>query len=440
MLASLNPPLSTFLEGADYDLAATWSGDQRRMWWSTIDAVSGVNATSPFSMMVVGGSMAAGIGCHESRRYGKECAYSKRFFQWLQESVPEGERAHMHFVNTAVGGTTTGGILPSIRMLMNSVRPPPNLLLIDFSVNDAAEGQDWIKYRASISLDGVNADVLAATEQLIRYVREYHPSTNIVMVEGMCHTKWFHSREAHARVATTYGIPLISYPKLLGVGSDLCDQPAFWGGGQTHPTWEVHHAMAIMMSQTWMREKVRKAGPQPFTLSTEAKLDEFAVCVDPLFSFDAYDPSKQNPGYQVLSGTWEWMEDRPGKPGLISTVANSTVEFPVQFGKKPRLVVVYLRSYERMGTMYLSIPTQNRGVIPISGIDGAAVTHGVRVSQVHVLNINVMQHGWQPAMGVDGVLGFGIQSNTKHRVRITTDLKCASPDACKVKLVGLYSC
>merc|ERR1711865_40737 len=58
---------------------------------------------------------------------------------------------------------------------------------------------------------------------------------------------------------------------------------------------------------------------------------------------------------QVVSGDWQLTEDRPGKPGWISTSAGSILEFNLSFGLSPRVAIMYTRGYDRFGDVEMWI-------------------------------------------------------------------------------------
>ena len=100
-------------------------------------------------------------------------------------------------------------------------------------------------------------------------------------------------------------------------------------------------------------------GHMPHHISTKEYWDLYQTCSQPLSFYSArshfnasdfYHGKKQDSGVRVTCGNWTLYEDRPGKPGWISTgPKGSIIEFDVKFGKEPRLIVGYLKSYEGLG-------------------------------------------------------------------------------------------
>jgi hypothetical protein len=148
--------------------------------------VGKLERAEPVVAVSLGGSMIAGEGCSPGPGNGADpraCAYPSRFARWVAQAfygVPDdnGSRppaappssassqpplpeSNFFFENRALGGTTTAGALPMLPLLVSDHRgkasPPAgggggggggaavgaDLVLVDFSVNDHHEAQDW---------------------------------------------------------------------------------------------------------------------------------------------------------------------------------------------------------------------------------------------------------------------------------------------------------
>ena len=82
--------------------------------------------------------MVAGLGCVQ-KEFGlkfQACAYPSRMQRMLSELV--GNRK-LYVINKAMGGSTTGGYLPSLPIVMKELGSRPSAIFIDYSVNDARE-------------------------------------------------------------------------------------------------------------------------------------------------------------------------------------------------------------------------------------------------------------------------------------------------------------
>ena len=107
-------------------------------------------------------------------------------------------------------------------------------------------------------------------------------------------------------------------------------------------------------------------------------------CLEPLTMFDAYlsashastsarpgmvsngpEGMSSNAAGAELGGGWALMEDRPGKPGFISSAPGAVLRLPVRFGLYPALGVTYLRSYASLGDATLTL---NNVSMPLHGL------------------------------------------------------------------------
>ena len=199
---------------------------------ATTTTTTTTTTTVRAQVLALGGSMAAGVDCidrpaavggnsggggggggSENPLFaGKACSYSARFARDLEATYQGGGGGGggpvgVTYRNLAMGGTTTAGALPQLPLLLAGGDGPagratgrqagPDLVLVDFSVNDRFEEQDWVE--AAVSRAGSSSDsstgggggdgaagfdagakVFAATEALLRHVLAAHPNTAIV--------------------------------------------------------------------------------------------------------------------------------------------------------------------------------------------------------------------------------------------------------------------
>ena len=209
--------------------------------------VAKLEARAPVSYVALGGSMIAGEGCDirsvaQDGANHRECAYPSRFNRWLSEKYYDSEGA-TSYENRALGGTTTAGALPMLPILVSdpdaaSGRKASDLLLVDFAVNDAYEEQDWVVGGAAnrVSLDAAQEEkVFAATEAMLRHLLKAHPSTAILLVEGVCVSLASNpAARGHRRAAEEVGVAF-----LPAVGMMVC------GAYGRHPPNFVHEVSSI---------------------------------------------------------------------------------------------------------------------------------------------------------------------------------------------------
>lgn len=335
----------------------------------------------------------------------------------------------VNLFNLAVGGTTTMSTLSQLPMLLQSLKTPPDIIMIDFSVNDGMLEYVWHSQVSTSQDQLLNSPLLAAFEQMIMYLRS---ETNALLwiVQGNCRGEAAHARVAHSMVAKFYGLPYSSYVDMISqiYGSDAT---LMWGN-TNHPHWNVHMIMARMLAYAWEAVAQDKQ-----YLTSEMERDAFIICNKPTFQWKARAGATETP-YRIVQGAWQEIEDRNLKPGLISVHNNSVVEFPgVKFGEKPRLVVSFLRGYRDLGDLKMTLPTHNGGkhAVMLHSMDNSPIR---RVTQSYSANMDVWRSEWHPEPGLTGNFGMGVAPGSEHVLRFeTTNDMCST---CKVKLIHILAC
>ena len=149
----------------------------------------------------------------------------------------------------------------------------------------------------------------------------------------------------------------------------------------------------------------------------------------------------------VVSGDWRLFEDRKGKPGWIAQERGATLGFDLTFGNSPRVVISFLRSYEKLGAVKIGFAADGAQGDRLNTVDGAQYSidgiwpqgtmppgDGGRVSQVHSLALNVQQAEVQQRHGDAAMVGFSIQPFSQRRLLITLERSG------KFKLLSVVSC
>lgn len=391
-------------------------------------------------MLVLGGSMLAGIGCTPG---SWTCAYPSR----LAKLWPTLEGRHapkLRVISRARGGTTTASTLPFLEYLiaLDESGPAPDLILVDFSVNDARESQDWtvdIDTEAAAAASFTRGDrVFAATESFLRFALR-KGSSALLVVESQYYEE--ESLDAHRAAAGLYGVPFLAYGD--GLVPPIVDAVA-WGPSNSavinwaHPPAATHQRIAVATVAYIARlahalrgrsvendrdDRLFQGRLDAPPLAPPRLANTFRVCDAALSTYDAKRAGAANltsEGPRVLRGKWVLAEDRPGKPGWISTTPGSIASFHVRFGPSPRLVVVYTRSYQTFGDVLLSVPGYKRiGVKgPLKGKEEMEVLHGCcnadKVTQSELRVVNVAQFfKVPPNISADISLLFQGAKNTK---------------------------
>ena len=208
--------------------------------------------------------------------------------------------------------------------------------------------------------------MVAAVESLVRHVMEQLPSAVVLLVESYA---WKDpdlnpTPLAYRAVALQYGIALVSYAAVARSASESwiaeCD-PEIKPCGN-HPPWTTHAAVAdaLVVSMVALHRELegarrihadealsraslrrsRAAAPDgaatseattaaatsdslPTPISPAQLLERYAVCKRPLSYYAARAHAAGQMGAapqpHTTSGKWSAYEDRPGKPGWITT-------------------------------------------------------------------------------------------------------------------------
>ncbi|EGB02193.1 hypothetical protein AURANDRAFT_69111, partial [Aureococcus anophagefferens] len=132
---------------------------------------------------------------------------------------PGSPRPRLRVVSRARGGTTTASTLPFLEYLLaldGDGGGAPDLVLVDFSVNDARESQDWttdIDAETTAARPFGRGDrVFAATEALLRFALVADASA-LLVVESQYYEA--SSLAAHRRAAARYGVAFVAYGDTL---------------------------------------------------------------------------------------------------------------------------------------------------------------------------------------------------------------------------------
>jgi len=347
--------------------------------------VGKLEAAAPVAMVALGGSMIAGEGCHPGHDGGVDngvdprgCAYPSRFSRWLNDTyygpnaataTADSASSNLFYENRALGGTTTAGALPMLPLLVRDHRDGHrgmDLIVIDFSVNDFNEEQDWTTTSATTQDADQEEKVFAATEAMLRYLLRKHSSSAIMLVDGMC-VSHSPAMQAHARAADAYGVPFLPSSGLMPCGS--------YG---RHPPNFVHEflkAGLVMWWQTftWLVSCPEQSGsgvgsssgvstgvvvPPLDAAAPEAVASRFKVCEKLRTVYDAQAAYAQAQGGLragagvdtgarsslpvSVKGSWPLALDngRADKAAWITTESFSVLDFPLAFGQSPRVAMV----------------------------------------------------------------------------------------------------
>jgi len=326
------------------------------------------------NFVFLGGSMVLGMNCKAPPFIKEACAYSMRVGRLVDYLISDSsiDPYNIHdeyeptltISNLAVMGSNTKALVPVIPVMMENLVTPPSAVFIDFSVNDPFDFDSTTE----------------ASEALVRWLLETYPSTAIFFVEAFCMPKGKKTYGMHRSVAEHYNIPVFSYRSSV---EKHCTHPALWGEdveyhrALTHPPWPIHRNIAhsivkALFSQRkcsngrsfniYPSEEPLKAYPLPPPLSND--LQAFKVC-SPISFYSAYECFEkkkkcEKSGKVTNNKGWKLIEDRKHKPGWITKKGGASIDFNVQFGEEdPRLIIGFLRSYEKLGNASVYFPNED---------------------------------------------------------------------------------
>ena len=176
-----------------------------------------LNNKEDVNVVYYGGSVTAGAGVSDA----EATSWRARIGTWLEVNFPQSDVTN---INSAIGGTST--YLGSYRLNHAVIEQQPDLLFIEFSINDYYD-------RSS------DAKTSMQLETIIRQVREELPECDIVTVlvtdrdnAANAQNGELHSQaKVHEAVSAAYGIPTIQ------VGRALADKLP---SGFTDDDWKVY--------------------------------------------------------------------------------------------------------------------------------------------------------------------------------------------------------
>ena len=390
-------------------------------------------------IMVFGGSFTAGVNClqpAETNLSRKLCAWPARFVRWLQVAFP---RSTVHLENKALGGTPSGAVLASLGLFNFS---GVDLVLVETLINDIGDDVFDRKFGNNIDRIDFEATRSAAYEMLLRTLHDMAPSSLIFTVEAGC-PKCNRSLVSHKQILDFYRVPHLDMVKLVQ------QQPGLWAileKDPNHPFFESHQAVADLLALSWSSVWDRMMDleldqndltqvKQDFTefFHTAERRERFGACTKPCAVFSAVKTGLSSAVQPRIQGDWQLVEDRPDKPGWISTVPGSVMEIPLCFGARPSFSLTYLRSYEKLG---MAKVTLNGTWMLILGL----WEDGSRYSQSDTIFAKaggkVSQGGGE---GGGREIAFDVRPNSTLTMRIENFQVGASGNP-KMKLISVISC
>lgn len=184
-------------------LADPWAGSDER---AIAQVMRKAEAGEPVTIAVIGGSITQGTisnGSADRTVTQKQC-YADIFRDWWTETFPQAE---VTFINAGIGATDS--YLGVHRVHTDVLAHDPDLVLVEFSVNDSTSNTHKVSY-----------DNLLRTMLL----REDPPA---VLLLFMAQTNGSSAQSIHSLVGFQYSLPMVSYANVI---SDMMENGDFTAG------------------------------------------------------------------------------------------------------------------------------------------------------------------------------------------------------------------
>ena len=165
--------------GIDLDDAIIVEGDKSRI----LDFCGRAERGEKLSVVAFGGSITQG-----SLATSVEKSYSALFTEWLREKFPNAE---IKYQNSGIGGT--GSLLGSARLERDVAAFEPDLVMVDFSVNDLANPARGETF-----------------EGVIRQLLSLPSKTAVIVLGNVYYSSGESSQIEHSAVCRHYGVPMLS--------------------------------------------------------------------------------------------------------------------------------------------------------------------------------------------------------------------------------------
>ncbi|CAJ1330503.1 unnamed protein product [Effrenium voratum] len=312
------------------------------------------------TIQVYGGSMTYGMGCCAPYSCDRwvDCSWGAQ----LQSALEQLRPGRVRLEHRARRGCNLPCALPEVVLAQRGSFRAPDLIILDFGQNG------W----------GGSPENL---EEFIRVCHLFMPQTLLLIIWNKDMTNLDPSKgdiknlQSCRALSGHYGIPLLNFQAAM---EEYTRQGGNWSQlwprvlpEEHHPPWRTHAYFTDMLAYWFNRqlgssESSLQLAPvlrQPDDLNVDqawipplynVKLEKIQVCLFPLTSHVAREPN----GSPTRSpeGRWQLYEDRRDKPGWITMEPSSDkLRFEVNFSRKARVVIQYLRSYANIGTAEVEI-------------------------------------------------------------------------------------
>jgi len=185
--------------GASGFILSPEQAEVSRLWdGENTDALAAVmrkaERKEPVTVAVIGGSITEGTVSRGSRdaEAGTRKPYADIFFSWWRETFPETE---FQFINAGIGATNS--YLGAHRVQRDVLDQKPDLVLVEFSVNDEA-----------------NMSAKTSYDNLVRSILQDENAPAVILLI-MSQSNGASAQVPHAAVGKHYALPTISYKNVI---------------------------------------------------------------------------------------------------------------------------------------------------------------------------------------------------------------------------------
>lgn len=338
----------------------------------------------PVTIACIGGSITQGTisnGTSDQEVGFRKC-YADLFFAWWEQTFPDTE---FTFINAGIGAT--GSYIGVHRVQRDVLNYTPDLVLVEFSVNDQSSTTDKITY------DNLVYRILTA---------DCSPAALLLF---MGQTNGATAQDVHSLVGFRYKLPMLSYANVI---DDMMAQQIFrdkqLSGDTTHPS-ALGHAIAGEILWRYLNGVYEQADtygePEPF--------DEPSLTTDIYQNADILD--NQTLTLQE-SGTFEAGSAFPAFPdGWTCAEGDGGLTFTVTCS---RLGFLYLRTTDgKSGQFDVFVDGERTATLDGNFAGGwgnyaeAAEVFASRETQEHTVVISRSPDSQQEGFAVLGVLISG---------------------------------
>jgi len=229
-----------------------------------------LRAGKPVTVAYFGGSITAGSGASDPAK----TSYRALVTEWLRGRYPQSQITE---VNAAVGGT--GSLYGTMRARRDVIAHKPDLVFIEFAVNDAGEKEDVVK---------------RAVEGIIRQLLTVPQPAEVVLVYTSTATRNA-CVEWHEAVANYYRIPAINLQDQIWslIDAGKIAPTAFWKDG-VHPLDEGYSVYAKLITEFLAAQEQQTPSPLIRTLQPPLISDELTYG-----ELIPYAQLKRDPGWRT---------------------------------------------------------------------------------------------------------------------------------------------